>query len=218
MSAGGKHRPRAKRRPTQDAKALQQAQKHETTKGSSAQLSRAHPAIPCLPPHHPGWEYILKKHNGRLPLRIKAVPEGEVVDYKNGAPARTRALSVRRQRGKLHRPIVLILCQTSLPSLVLVTVENLDPECYWLPCYVEVRLPHGRPRLSAAPSPLSPVCCPCPPFTADTPRAQTLLVQVWYPMTVATNSREFKKVIKAYMEATADSNGTGHQRLRRLMH
>ena len=33
---------------------------------------------------------------------------------------------------------------------------------------------------------------------------ETLLVQVWAPMTVATHSREQKKVIQAYLEATAD--------------
>ena len=32
----------------------------------------------------PGWMYILEKHGGRLPLRIKAVPEGSVVPFKNG--------------------------------------------------------------------------------------------------------------------------------------
>ena len=31
-----------------------------------------------------GWMYILEKHGGRLPLRIKAVPEGTIVPYKNG--------------------------------------------------------------------------------------------------------------------------------------
>ena len=40
------------------------------------------------------------------------------------------------------------------------TVENTDPNCYWLVNFVE-----------------------------------TLLVQVWYPITVATNSREQKKII-----------------------
>ncbi len=35
-------------------------------------------------PTPPGWMYILEKHEGRLPLRIKAVPEGTVVPYKNG--------------------------------------------------------------------------------------------------------------------------------------
>jgi nicotinamide phosphoribosyltransferase len=30
-----------------------------------------------------GWEYILNKHSGKLPIKIKAVPEGTVVDIKN---------------------------------------------------------------------------------------------------------------------------------------
>lgn len=40
-----------------------------------------------------GWEYILKNHGGKLPLRIRAVPEGTVVDYKNGG-SRAGLLSV----------------------------------------------------------------------------------------------------------------------------
>jgi len=30
-----------------------------------------------------GWEYILKEHGGKLPIKIKAVPEGTVVDVSN---------------------------------------------------------------------------------------------------------------------------------------
>jgi len=30
-----------------------------------------------------GWEYILREHDGKLPLRIKAVPEGSVIPVKN---------------------------------------------------------------------------------------------------------------------------------------
>jgi nicotinamide phosphoribosyltransferase len=80
-----------------------------------------------------GWEYILKKHGGRLPIAIKAVPEGMVVP-----------------------------CKT-----VLMTVENTDPECYWLSNYLE-----------------------------------TLLVQVWYPMTVASQSREQKRICIEYLKKT----------------
>lgn len=80
-----------------------------------------------------GWEYILAKHGGRLPVKIKAVPEGMVVP-----------------------------CKT-----VLMTIENTDPQCYWLTNYLE-----------------------------------TLLVQVWYPMTVATQSREQKKTIMKYLKLT----------------
>ena len=30
-----------------------------------------------------GWEYILREHEGRLPLRIRAVPEGTVLPTRN---------------------------------------------------------------------------------------------------------------------------------------
>lgn len=34
--------------------------------------------------NYEGWKYILDHHGGRLPLRIKAIPEGSVVPYRNG--------------------------------------------------------------------------------------------------------------------------------------
>jgi len=80
-----------------------------------------------------GWENICTKHGGRLPVVIKAVPEGTVLPWKN----------------------------------VLFTIENTDQECYWLTNYLE-----------------------------------TLLVQVWYPTTVATQSREQKKIIMKYLKET----------------
>lgn len=81
------------------------------------------------------WEYILKKYKGRLPIIIKAVPEGTVVN----------------------------------PHNVLMTVENTDSRCFWLTNYLE-----------------------------------TLLSQVWYPTTIATQSREMKKIIKKHLEKTGD--------------
>ena len=53
-----------------------------------------------------GWQYILDKHNGYLPVVIRAVPEGSVVPVKN----------------------------------VLATIENTDPECFWLTTYLETAL------------------------------------------------------------------------------
>jgi nicotinamide phosphoribosyltransferase len=82
-----------------------------------------------------GWTRMHEKHSGRLPVRIKAVPEGTVVQTHN----------------------------------VLVSIENTDPEFPWLPNYLE-----------------------------------TLLLKVWYPTTVATLSREIKKVIKGFLERTGD--------------
>uniref|UniRef100_A0A8C8HIV1 Nicotinamide phosphoribosyltransferase n=1 Tax=Oncorhynchus tshawytscha TaxID=74940 RepID=A0A8C8HIV1_ONCTS len=81
-----------------------------------------------------GWNYILKKYDGHLPIEIKAVPEGSVIPRGN----------------------------------VLFTVESTDPECYWLTNWVE-----------------------------------TILVQVWYPITVATNSREQKKILAKYLLETS---------------
>lgn len=83
-----------------------------------------------------GWEYILNKHNGRLPVCIKAVPEGTVMPYRNA----------------------------------MMVVYNTDPACYWLTNFLE-----------------------------------TLLVQVWYPCTVATQSREMKKALKEYWEKSSDA-------------
>ena len=85
-----------------------------------------------------GWEYILNEHNGYLPLKIKAVPEGTVIDTKN----------------------------------VLVTVENTDSNCFWLTSFVE----------------------------------SAILRAVWYPLTVATRSREIKKVIRDFLVTTADDS------------
>lgn len=77
-----------------------------------------------------GWTHIWIDHAGKLPLSIKAVPEGTVVPTHN----------------------------------VLMTVENTCPQCYWLTNFVE-----------------------------------TLLVQVWYPITVATQSREIKRIILNFL-------------------
>ena len=80
------------------------------------------------------FQYILDTYGGKLPVRIKAVPEGTVVGTRN----------------------------------VLMTIENTDPKCFWLTNFLE-----------------------------------TLLMQVWYPCTVATLSREIKKVIAEYYVDTA---------------
>lgn len=82
-----------------------------------------------------GWQHILDDHDGCLPLDIRAVLEGSVVNAHNA----------------------------------LVTVENTCDRCFWLTNFVE-----------------------------------TLLVQVWYPISVATQSREIKKIILRYLEATGD--------------
>ncbi|KLD64402.1 nicotinate phosphoribosyltransferase [Dyella japonica] len=83
-----------------------------------------------------GWRHIVGAHGGRLPLRIRAVPEGSVVPTHQA----------------------------------LVTVESTDPAAYWLPSYLE-----------------------------------TLLLRLWYPVTVATTSWQVKQTIKAFLDRTSDA-------------
>lgn len=78
---------------------------------------------------------------------------------------------LEKHGGKLPISIKCVPEGTVVPyKNCLLTVENTDPECYWLTNYLE-----------------------------------TLLVQVWYPMTVCTQSREQKKTIKKWLEATGCS-------------
>lgn len=80
------------------------------------------------------FDYIVEKHGGKLPVRIKAVPEGMSVPVSN----------------------------------VLMFIECTDDNCFWLTNFLE-----------------------------------TLLLQIWYPITVATLSREVKKIVtRAYRDMT----------------
>ncbi|WP_342316487.1 nicotinate phosphoribosyltransferase [Lysobacter sp. FW306-1B-D06B] len=82
-----------------------------------------------------GWRDIVQRHDGRLPLRIRAVPEGTVVPTHQA----------------------------------LVTIESTDPHACWVPSYVE-----------------------------------TLLLRLWYPVTVATTSWHAKQTIRQFLERTSD--------------
>jgi nicotinamide phosphoribosyltransferase len=93
-------------------------------------------AVHGEPFNEAGWRHIVDAHGGRLPLRIRAVPEGSVVP--------------------VHQ--------------ALVTIESTDPEAFWLPSYLE-----------------------------------TLLLRLWYPVTVATISWQVKQLIRDSLERTSDT-------------
>lgn len=85
------------------------------------------------------FDYIVDKYDGKLPISIKAVPEGTVVGTKN----------------------------------VLFTIESLDENCAWLTNFLE-----------------------------------SILLQVWYPITVATLSREVRKIVrKSFEDCTSYDEG-----------
>lgn len=77
------------------------------------------------------FDYIIEKHGGKLPIKIKAVPEGTPVTVSN----------------------------------VLLCIENTDDNCAWLTNFLE-----------------------------------SIILQVWYPTTVATLSREVKKIVRGYWD------------------
>jgi nicotinamide phosphoribosyltransferase len=77
---------------------------------------------------------------------------------------------LRKYHGKLPVKIKAVAEGSVVPvHNVLMTIENTDPECFWLTNFLE-----------------------------------TLLMQVWYPCTVATLSREVRKIVEAAFEETAD--------------
>lgn len=82
-----------------------------------------------------GWMRIVEVHGGKLPVRIRAIPEGLNVPTGNA----------------------------------LMTIESLDPETAFVTNFIE-----------------------------------TMLVRLWYPSTIATTSRESKKIIKHYLDLTAE--------------
>ncbi|MFA0809602.1 nicotinate phosphoribosyltransferase [Microbulbifer epialgicus] len=90
-----------------------------------------------LPFFRPGWEHIVQKHAGLLPLEISAVEEGSVIPLHN----------------------------------ITAQIVNTCPACFWLTSYVETALVRA----------------------------------IWYPSTVATQSREIKKTIAHFLRETADS-------------
>ena len=87
--------------------------------------------------NYDGWMRIVKVHGGRIPVSIKAVPEGTVVGTSN----------------------------------VLLTIENTDDKLPWVTNFCE-----------------------------------SVLLQVWYPITVSTLSREIKKNFIKYLKKTTDYN------------
>ncbi len=88
-----------------------------------------------VPFNRAGWWDLVTKHDGAIPIRIKAVDEGSVIPTHNA----------------------------------LMTVESTDPEFPWIVGWFE-----------------------------------TLLMRLWYPITVATQSHHIKRTILDYLNETSD--------------
>lgn len=82
-----------------------------------------------IPFDYEGWNYIVNKLNGKLPIKIKAVPEGSIIPNKN----------------------------------VLMTIESTDKNVPWVAGWIE-----------------------------------TLLLKIWYPITIATRSYYIRQMLSKY--------------------
>ncbi len=89
-----------------------------------------------LPFPYDGWYRIAHDLDGRLPIHIRAVPEGTIVPAGN----------------------------------VMFTVESTDPKTWWVAGWVE-----------------------------------TMMVRLWYPITVATRSWNIRQQLYSYLEKTSDN-------------
>jgi nicotinamide phosphoribosyltransferase len=87
------------------------------------------------PFNYEGWMYIAKDLKGKLPVRIRAVPEGSVIPTHN----------------------------------ILVSIESTDPKVFWIVSWIE-----------------------------------TMLLRVWYPITVSTRSHKIRQIILEALRVSAD--------------
>jgi Nicotinic acid phosphoribosyltransferase len=122
-----------------------------------------------------GLQYYLKHYlEGQVITREK-IDEAEAVLQqifgRNDVFDRSRFdFIVDKYNGRLPIRIKAVAEGSVVPvNNVLMTIENTDPECFWLSNFLE-----------------------------------TLLMQVWYPNTVATVSREVRKIVEEYYEETAN--------------
>jgi nicotinamide phosphoribosyltransferase len=121
-----------------------------------------------------GLQYFLKRYLCGQVVTAAKIDEAEAVYTAHFPdtlfPRDKWEYILEKHGGKLPIDIAAVPEGTTLPyKNCVMTVENTDPECFWLTNYLE-----------------------------------TLLVQVWYPMTVSSNSRMQKRAICQYLRDTGD--------------
>jgi len=121
-----------------------------------------------------GLQYLLKRYLEGVRVTPSAIKEAEELYAAHLMPGLFNKEGwmyiAEKHGGKLPVSICSVPEGCVIPTHnVLMTVENTDPNCYWLTNYLE-----------------------------------TLLVQVWYPSTVSTISREMKKIILGALNRSGD--------------
>lgn len=124
-----------------------------------------------------GLQALIKEYL-QTPIQPKEVFEAEEFWKAHGEPFNTEGWFnlVQRYNGYLPIEIRAVREGSVIPSKnVLLTVENTDPEFFWITTWLET----------------------------------ALLRAIWYPSTVATNSRRIKQLIKKYLQDTDSYNAEG---------
>jgi nicotinamide phosphoribosyltransferase len=117
-----------------------------------------------------GLQMIVRKY--LKPFTQKNIDDAEIFLKAHGEPFNKEAFQYILKEYGGHWPVrIRAVPEGSVVPThnVLMTVECLDPKCFWVTNWLE-----------------------------------TLLVRVWYPITVATQSYHLRKVIYQYLQETAD--------------
>lgn len=124
-----------------------------------------------------GLQMFIKEYLTQ-PITKEQIDEAEEIWAAHGEPFNRANWEYIIEKHKGFLPIVIKAVPegTVVPyKNVLVTIENTDPNCFWLTTWLET----------------------------------SLLRAVWYPSTVATNSREIKKVIAESLKHTGTPESIG---------
>ena len=108
------------------------------------------------------------------PITQEDIDEAEAIWTAHGEPFNRSGWEYILNEHDGYLPVEIKAVPEGMPVAihdVMLTIENTDPNCFWLTTYLET----------------------------------ALLRAIWYPTTVATNSRKIKKLIASYMDKTSDS-------------
>jgi len=123
-----------------------------------------------------GLQYYLKRYLAGVVVTQEKIDEAEAVlkPYIGDHFNREGWEHILREHGgRLPVKIKAVAEGTDVPTgNVLMTIENTDPACFWLPNYLE-----------------------------------TMLVEVWHTITVATYSNRFRRLLLRYLRKTGDAAG-----------
>jgi nicotinamide phosphoribosyltransferase len=122
-----------------------------------------------------GLQYFIKKYLMEPDLSNMDVHAAKMRWWSHGEPFPRKGWQKIKELGYYPIEIQAVPEGSWVPKgNVLIQIRNTDPDCYWLPTWLE-----------------------------------TQLVQIWYPIAVATQSKQTKAMLRSYLENTGCENIEG---------